>query len=73
MTKRYKSFFKEDEKETIQSQIKDFQDQITKLRDKSSNTENMSLEDKQKIKNQINSIENKIVKKKLQLDAIKGQ
>ena len=42
------------------------QDQISKLRDGMSK-EGLSIENKQKIKNQINSIENKITKRKVQL------
>ena len=64
--KRYNPYqFNEDEKENIQTEIKSMQDQISKLRDGMSK-EGISIEDKQKIKNQINSIENKITKRKVQ-------
>ena len=66
MEERYKQYFKEDEKENIQADIKSMQNQISSLRDKMSK-EGISIEDKQKIKNQINSIENKITKRKVQL------
>jgi flagellar biosynthesis chaperone FliJ len=64
---RYNPYkFNEDGKENIQTEIKSMQDQISKLRDGMSR-EGISIEDKQKIKNQINSIENKITKRKVQL------
>jgi len=69
---RYKNQFNEDQLESITKDIADMQDKISKLKDNMSK-EGLSLEDKQKIKNQINSVENKIVKRKGQLEKLKDK
>jgi len=64
---RYKPFvFSEDLQDNLHKSIEAMQLSISRLRDQSEK-DGMTLDAKQRIKNQINAIQNKITKKKDQL------
>lgn len=65
--KRYNPFnFQEDLKDNLHKSIEAMQLSISRLRDQAEK-DGMTLDAKQRIKNQINAIQNKITKKKDQL------
>ena len=70
---RYKPFvFSEDLQDNLHKSIEAMQLSISRLRDQSEK-DGMTLDAKQRIKNQINAIQNKITKKKDQLAGLSSK